>query len=243
RADFGDGSPRRRALGDPAGAEFPSGARPIPVLPPAPRSPIVVSSSMHALTRSFGAGWSSWLLRALFSFACWLFAATLSAPAAAAPMKVAARPPELRGWVPWVLHGEGESACPLIGDAAVCLWPGALELDLDEKGGRFRQRVFADREVLVPLPGSLERWPQEVELGGKPAVVLQVEERPVVRIPAGEHELTGKFSWPWLPERLAVHPHLARVELSLSGKAVSAAHRGDDGSVWLAAHDAAGSVE
>lgn len=158
-------------------------------------------------------------------------------------MKVDDLPPELRGWVPWVLHGEGESACPLIGDAAVCLWPGALELDLDEKGGRFRQRVFADREVLVPLPGSLERWPQEVELGGKPAVVLQVEERPVVRIPAGEHELTGKFSWPRLPERLAVHPHLARVELSLSGKAVSAAHRGDDGSVWLAAHDAAGSVE
>jgi hypothetical protein len=162
-----------------------------------------------------------------------------ASPAAAEPMKVDELPPELRVWVPWVLHGQGEKACPVLGESAVCVWPGTLELELDERGGRFRQRVVADREALVALPGSGERWPQEVQLGTKGAVVLEVEGRPVVRVGAGEHELKGRFFWPRLPERLAVPQQTALVELSIRGKRSATTHRGEDGSVWLAAADPA----
>lgn len=190
---------------------------------------MAVSSSRHsaALTQSKG-------VLALFLTVLLL---GLTRPAAAEPMRVDDLPPELRVWVPWVLHGQGDKACPLLGESAVCVWPGSLELQLDERGGRFRQRVVADRDALVALPGSSERWPQEVQLGTKGAVVLDVEGRPVVRVTAGEHELTGRFFWPRLPERLAVPEQTALVDLSIAGKRSAATHRGEDGSVWLAGVD------
>lgn len=168
---------------------------------------------------------------------------TLPRAAVAAPMQVEELPPELRGWVPWVMHGFEDRSCPVVQDEAVCLWPGTLELELDASGGRFRLRATTDREVLVPLPGSTERWPQEVRVGRDVAVVLDVEGRPSLRVPAGEHEITGRFVWSRLPERLAVHPHQAQVTLSIDGKKIVDGHRGGDGSVWLAASGAVGVQE
>ena len=168
---------------------------------------------------------------------------TLHRPAAAAPMQVEELPPELRGWVPWVMHGFEDLGCPVVQGAAVCLWPGTLELELDGSGGRFRLRATADREVVVALPGSTERWPQDVRVGREVAVVLDTEGRPSVRVPAGEHEITGRFVWSRLPERLAVHPHQAQVTLSIDGKKIVDGHRGGDGSVWLAGSDVGGAQE
>ena len=78
-------------------------------------------------------------------------------------------PPQLDGWRTWVLDGREHVACPYIdgGDATatsgrVCVWPGALELGVDQDLARFSQRVRLYTRGWLPLPGDLESWPQDV---------------------------------------------------------------------------------
>src|SRR4051812_27406882 len=74
---------------------------------------------------------------------CWAQAATV----ALAQTQTAAQaeiPETLRPWIPWVLAERGENACAQIDGAFSCVWPGLLELDLNQQGGTFSQHVFAE---------------------------------------------------------------------------------------------------
>ena len=49
-------------------------------------------------------------------------------------------PPDLQGWIPWVMHGEDTWDCPFNYDSAAarsCAWAEQLVLDVDDGGGRF----------------------------------------------------------------------------------------------------------
>src|SRR5688572_30068737 len=109
-------------------------------------------------------------------------------------------PAPLQPWVPWVLEQLGDSVCPKLGEQAACVWPGRLELQLNDAGGRFRLNVQLDRRGRVVLPGGDKQWPQEVEVDGGAAVVLEEDGAPVATLAAGQHTLEGRFLWRRLPE-------------------------------------------
>jgi hypothetical protein len=141
----------------------------------------------------------------------------LGSPSAAAQEDL---PPELQPWVSWVLHGHPELSCPVTTGGATCVWPGALQLDLHEAGGRFVLEVHTDREIAVPLPGGQARWPQAVRIDGEPVAVQDQGGLPMVLLAEGAHRIEGRFTWQGLPQGLPLPVTTGRVQLSVHGKPV-----------------------
>jgi hypothetical protein len=156
-----------------------------------------------------------------------LLAAALlaAAPALAQPYPPEQLPPPLRDWTRWVLDGVPGAGCVTVGEETVCAWPGRLQLDLAETGGRFQLDVATDREADVPLPGDAQRWPLAVTAGGRALPVLEKAELPWVRLPPGTHHLEGRFAWPRLPDVLTVPASVALVDVSIGGRAVPSPRR------------------
>jgi hypothetical protein len=148
-------------------------------------------------------------------------------------LTTAAAPPipeELKPWVPWVL---GDSAlCPrdATGDAPACAFPAALDLDLDDQGGRFVLSVRTFADAVVKLPGDDKRWPLALKDRSGRRVV--VEPGPTVRLAKGSHKLSGAFRWDSLPEALRVPPDVALLSLKVRGKNTPAV-RAEDGRLYL----------
>lgn len=141
-------------------------------------------------------------------------------------------PDSLRPWVPWVESELGEQACAHVGDSRACVWPGRLVLALDSSGGEFRQQVSVGAKTSHVLPGQRGAWPQEVSVGGRELPVLAKDGVPLVELPAGEHEIKGRFEWERIPETLHVGPHTAFLDLEIGGTAVPLVKR-DGGNIWL----------
>lgn len=157
--------------------------------------------------------------------------------ASAAPPKPEQLPASLRDWSSWVLHDERSATCPFLhnSEARVCAWPARLALTLDEKGGTFSQgfRVYGPDAWLV-LPGATKRWPQDVKVDGKPAVVVaDSSARPTVLLTAGEHQVSGAFAWDSLPEALEIPPETGLLALTVKGQAVRQPNRDGEGRVFL----------
>ena len=117
-------------------------------------------------------------------------------------------PGELRDWEPWVMYGHEAHHCPWLvrgnrRTSAACV-PGRAcwSLAVDEHGGRFSQRWEVSAEGWLPLPGSLDYWPENVTLDGKPAALVAKNSSPVVRVAPGTHLVSGTFSWARRPELL-----------------------------------------
>ena len=175
------------------------------------------------------------LRTALPSIFALLVPALLTISASAQPLKHAEVPDSLKPWVTWVLHAKPDHLCTTVGGAAICRWPGPLALIVHDKGARFEQRFFLDRDGEVQLPGSPTLWPQEVRVDGNPVVVLQEGEQPVVQLQAGEHVVAGELSWGTAPELLPVPNQTAIVQLQIKGERVRNPRREEGGEVWLGA--------
>ena len=94
-------------------------------------------------------------------------------------------PPVLRPWSAWIRDEIPDRVCTAVQGAAVCLWPGRLDLRLAGDGGTFTLEAYADRPLDLRLPGDTQRWPQDVRMDGRPAVVIERDEGPALRLPGG----------------------------------------------------------
>jgi hypothetical protein len=142
-------------------------------------------------------------------------------------------PPVLRPWSAWIRDEMPDRVCTAVQGAAVCLWPGRLDLRLAGDGGTFTLEAYADRALELRLPGDTQRWPQDVRMDGRPAVVVERDEGPALRLPAGTHRIDGRFVWTHLPDSIPVPPRLALVDLAVSGRRVPLPRRDEAGLVWL----------
>lgn len=173
-----------------------------------------------------------------------LLACSLAAlPGAAQPFPQKDVPPQLKPWVPWALDEAKDRLCPAVGESAVCLWPGRLDLVLSGSGGSFTLEAYADRELFLPLPGDARAWPQEVRLDGAAAPLVEREELPALWLAPGRHRVEGRFAWKALPDSLRVPPAIALVSLSVEGQRRPFPRREEDGLLLLrgdADHEAEG---
>ncbi|MEE2751166.1 MAG: hypothetical protein VX519_07035 [Myxococcota bacterium] len=129
-------------------------------------------------------------------------------------------PPELEPWVDWVLEGHPNLNCPVTTQGTACIWPGELDLVLHGSGGTFELAVQTDRRIAVPLPGGQARWPQNVTVNGKDAVLTDKRGLPMTTLESGSHSVRGQFEWNSLPQSLPLPSTVGRVSLSINGKAV-----------------------
>jgi len=159
--------------------------------------------------------------------------AGIPAPARAQPLPERDLPPVLRPWSAWIRDEIPDRVCTAVGGSTICLWPGRLDLRLAAEGGTFTLEAYADRALDLRLPGDEQRWPQDVRLDGRPAVVIDRDNAPALRLPAGTHRIEGRYVWTHLPDSLPVPPRLALVDLAVSGRRVPQPRRDEAGLVWL----------
>ncbi len=148
-------------------------------------------------------------------------------------------PKDLEGWQSWVLDGQEFRRCPVFmntdpndAQARVCAWPSRLTLDLTASGGRFAQSWEVFHDSWVTLPGSMEHWPRNVTVNGKPGAVVAHDGAPQLRLGAGTYAISGSFAWETRPESLPIPAQTGLVALQLDGRAVAQADR-PSGAVWL----------
>lgn len=164
----------------------------------------------------------------------WVIVLCLScvgAQAAEAP----AIPQALQDWQAWVLHGNEQRACPFLStrtpqgdDDYQCAWPGHLSLEVDKDGARFELDVQVDGASWVGLPGDRDAWPQQVQIGNAPAVVLDRNGQPSLRLTAGNYDIHGAFAWNERPVRLRVPQAVALVDLRVDNAPVVQPERDGD---------------
>ncbi|HEV7613837.1 MAG TPA: hypothetical protein VGO37_18305 [Steroidobacteraceae bacterium] len=148
-------------------------------------------------------------------------------------------PKELEGWQSWVQYGQEFRRCPFFAGTdgsnennRICAWPGRLDLDLHQGGGRFSQAWVSYAEAWVSLPGNLEYWPSEVTVNGAAAAVVARDGVPQIRVPEGTSAVAGRFTWAKRPESLPIPPHTGLIELNLDGRRPDQVNRPND-AVWL----------
>ncbi len=144
-------------------------------------------------------------------------------------------PAQLEGWIPWVMYDHPDRVCAqLRPDSHQCAWPGELALTVEDKGGSFALVVWLDRKTQVRLPGNGDLWPQDVKANDAAVVVgKNAQGLPFATLPAGQHKITGAFSWRGPPEVIAVAPETGRVDLVRAGKSVSHPRLDLEGRLWL----------
>ncbi len=145
-------------------------------------------------------------------------------------------PPSLDPWKAWVLHGEEKRFCPTSyndGETFRCVWPSALDLDLDRNGGRFNQQWLVVVEGRVPLPGSETHWPLNVKVDEKPVPVVKKNGMPSVLMTPGRHRVEGTFVWHALPEMIRIPAKSGLVNLSVDGRKIDFPQLDSNGRLWL----------
>ena len=169
-----------------------------------------------------------------------LFALLVLASSSHAALDPEEIPEPLKPWQEWVLKGAEDRACPFLYNSErqrQCAWPTALSLDVDADGASFAQQWKTYLEGWIYLPGDAERWPQDVMLDGAPATVAARNNRPAVRVPAGEHRISGRFLWEATPEMLPVPHDTGLVNLTMGGTAVRLPDLDAQGRLWLGQRD------
>ena len=145
-------------------------------------------------------------------------------------------PPALREWESWATWNDPHRFCPTpYSDPKThrCFWPSRLDLQVTNSGGSFSLSVMAFHETWIPLPGSSEVWPQDVQAGGRPMVVVERDGVPSVRVVAGDTRLEGRYRWTELPQNLRIPASLGILALSRDGKVVENPAWDAQGLLWL----------
>ena len=146
-------------------------------------------------------------------------------------------PEPLKPWVNWALFNQDTQNCsPAYNNSQLfCAWPSALQLELDNKQGSFKQHWKVQAETWVTLPGNAQQWPHDVMINGFPAVVVSHGPRafPSIKLPIGEHDISGKFLWDSLPETLTIPPTTGLIKISRNGQVMDFPRINQQGQLWL----------
>lgn len=162
--------------------------------------------------------------------------AILLATSRSLPAQDARVPAPLQDWQAWVMWDVPHQQCPRIYssyETAICFWPATLRLSAQADGGEWSLRVRVFEETFVPLPGTLEWWPDEVRDGEQALVVVGRDGRPAVKLEAGDHEITGRFQWKEMPQKLKIPQEIGVLSLQVDGEDRSLANWDTNGDLWL----------
>ena len=171
-------------------------------------------------------------------FVCWfvvfLFFSSLSFAKPLPPEKV---PDELKPWIDWVLqqHEYPERACPFLYssfESKYCEWSTELDLDLMPTKGSFTGRWQVYKETWIILPGDEKHWALNVSVNDKPALVMDRDGQPAIKVTAGVYTVKGEFLWDETPDNLTLPEDMALINLKMNGQVINMPTI-RDGQLWL----------
>ncbi len=165
-----------------------------------------------------------------------LVIALLAAVNAAAQEANPRLPPALEPWQDWVTWDERHADCPSPYNNAgqhLCFWPSRLLLQADASNGSWELSVTVFEKCWVPLPGDTDIWPLEVTADGDAVVVVSRDGHPNVKLPPGDHTLSGAFRWRPMPQKVAIPKEVGLVALQVEGQDVPLPNWDTSGHLWL----------
>lgn len=137
-------------------------------------------------------------------------------------------PEALRPWNAWVLHDKEQSFCPTQGndtETRQCVFPGAVELKITDKGAEFALdvAVYARGRVRLPYAASstMSSWPVDVHIRSeagkeredKAALVQEDAGVPYMLLTPGQWRVSGFLPWAEIPDMLMLPPDVGLVKL------------------------------
>ncbi|MCK9397747.1 MAG: hypothetical protein M0Q44_19425, partial [Methylobacter sp.] len=168
----------------------------------------------------------------------WLFlSAVLFASATQAkPLTPEQVPEPLKPWIAWVLQDKPEPTCPFIYNSYEqkrCSWPTQTQLDLSAEKGVFSMSWTVYQDSWISLPGDKIHWPLNVTVDNKPALVMDKDGVPSVKLTAGlQYQIKGGFLWTAIPDNLKIPDDTGLIELRINGQAIPTPTI-KDGQLWL----------
>ncbi len=172
----------------------------------------------------------------LFCFSTLFFASFSQAK----PLTPAQVPEPLKPWISWVVQDNPELACPFLYNSYEqkrCSWPTQLALDLTPAKGTFSISWRVYKESWVSLPGDSKHWPLNVTVNGKPALVMDKNGIPSIKLAAGtdhlaKYQIKGEFLWDVIPDNLSIPDDTGLISLTVNGLSIPAPAI-KDGQLWL----------
>lgn len=151
-------------------------------------------------------------------------------------------PSLLEQWEPWVMYEHKDFSCPHSHEAQnkrYCLWPVALEINIQRDQATFQQTWRTYNEGWLTLPGDHQHWPTNVTIAskrgpGRPVAVLDQRSKPSLFVQPGEYTVSGQLSWLQRPESIAVPIDTGMITLIVDGKKMNTINRDDKGRLWFA---------
>ncbi|MGV6851018.1 MAG: hypothetical protein ACWA5R_02425 [bacterium] len=136
-------------------------------------------------------------------------------------------PDALKPWSSWVMDGKEFLECPYLSEsqwkqtsAHICAWPGTLKLDLQENGGLFQMNWFVHKASWVTLPGG-GFFPLDVKDNGKKVVTGKHNGQASLRLTPGQHKITGRFDWDYLPNKLYIPARFLLLDVLLDQEKIN----------------------
>ncbi len=145
-------------------------------------------------------------------------------------------PETLEPWKGWVMWGADHLNSPPAYNnpkGRIHFWPSKLSLLAEGKSASWKISLQAFTETWVPLPGSPDIWPREVKLNGAAIVVVERDGQPAVKLPEGQHELSGEFAWESIPQSITIPSQVGLLKLTVDGSPVEFPKWDSDGALWL----------
>ena len=145
-------------------------------------------------------------------------------------------PDALKPWEGWVTWSDEHRRCPTLyhsADEHICIWPSRLALSADEEGGTWNVTVVAFAETWAALPGSADAWPIDVKDNQEPIAVVERNGSPAIQLSTGRHEITGRFQWERMPQRITVPPEIGILSLTVERQTIAIPTWDANGQVWL----------
>ena len=169
-----------------------------------------------------------------------LFAALASSALPAKPLTPAQVPEPLKPWISWVLEDHPEQACPFLFNSFEqkrCSWPTETNLNLSPKKGTFTSRWLVYAESWISLPGDSQHWPLNVTVNNQPALVMDRNGTPSIKLAAGQnqplpYEIKGEFLWDAIPDNFGIPQDTGLINLSINGLVIPTPTL-RDGQLWL----------
>jgi len=153
-------------------------------------------------------------------------------------------PEPLKPWISWVLQDNPELACPFLYNSFEqkrCSWPTQLALDLTPAKGAFSISWQVYKESWVSLPGDNKHWPLNVIVNNKPALVMDRNGIPSIKLAADssqllKYQIKGEFLWDAIPDNLRIPDDTGLISLTVNGLGIPAPTI-KDGQLWLKISD------
>lgn len=160
----------------------------------------------------------------------------------AKPLTTEQVPEPLKPWINWVLEDHPERNCPFIYNSYEqkrCSWPSETQLDLTPKKGRFTSRWLVYTDSWVSLPGDSKHWPQGVSINNQPALVMDRDGVPSVKLAANSkqpaiYQIDGEFLWDAIPDNLGLPVDTGLINVTINNVAIPAPTI-KEGLLWLKA--------